>query len=87
MTTSNTDKLNLRLIRVDMYLSQFDLDIRHKADRDHVISDVLSRLSCFEDDSEEFDTLKDVDAYARTLVKMSPAFKTQLIEIYKADKK
>jgi hypothetical protein len=87
MITSNTNKLNLRLIRVDMYLSQFDLDIRHKADRDHVIFDALFRLSCFEDDSEEFDILKDVNVYARTLMKMSSAFKTQLIKIYKADKK
>jgi hypothetical protein len=30
MFTSNTNKLNLRLVRVDMYLSQYDLDIRHK---------------------------------------------------------
>jgi hypothetical protein len=43
MIISNTDKLNLRLVRIEMYLSQFELNIRHKFDRDHVISDALSR--------------------------------------------
>lgn len=43
--TFNIDKLNLRLVRAAMYLSQFELDIRHKADRDHVILDALFRLS------------------------------------------
>ncbi len=44
LSTSNTDKLNLRLVRVAMYLSQFELDIRVKIKRDHVILDALSRL-------------------------------------------
>ena len=42
---SNIDKLNLRLIRVFAYLSQFDLDVRYKSERINIVSNVLSRLS------------------------------------------
>ncbi len=90
MTTSNTNKLNLRLMRIDMYLSQFDLNIRHKSDREHVISDALSRLSCFEDEKltkkQDDDILDDIEAYAETLMKMSSIFKDRLVQTYKTDK-
>jgi hypothetical protein len=81
-----------------MYLSQFDLNVRHKADRDHVILDALFRLSFF--DSEEItkeiaknitkekdDTLKNVNVYVEILVKMFLTFKTRLIQTYEIDKK
>ncbi len=86
----NTNKLNLRLIRVAMYLSQFDLNIRHKAERDHVISNVLSRLSCFDEEkftrNEDDDTLDDVEAYVETLMKMFIIFKERLIQVYKTNR-
>ena len=44
LTTSSTDKLNLRLVRASQYLSMFDLSIRHKAGRTNVVPDALSRL-------------------------------------------
>lgn len=44
MLTSNFDKLNLGLIRTSPYLSQFDLDIRHKLGKTNVVADALSRL-------------------------------------------
>ena len=44
LTTFNNDKLNLRLVRTSQYLSDFNLSIRHKADKANVMSDVLSRL-------------------------------------------
>jgi hypothetical protein len=85
----NIDKLNLRLIRVVMYLSQFDLNVRHKSKRDHIISDVLSRLSSFEDEkftkNLENDILNDIDAYIEILVKMFNAFKKRLIQAYKTN--
>jgi hypothetical protein len=87
MNTSNTNKLNLRLVRIDMYLFQFDLNVRHKSDRDHVISNALSRLSSFDSSAEEFtDTLKDVKVYVEILIEMSFTFKTRLIETYKSDR-
>ncbi len=93
MITSNTDKLNLRLVRADMYLSQFDLDIKHKSERDHVISDALSRLSFFENNDEKLtknqnsDTLEDIEMYAEILMKMFTIFKNRLVQIYKIEKK
>lgn len=45
LTTSNTDKLNLRLVRASTYLSQFNLDIKYRPGKDHIIPDALSRLS------------------------------------------
>ena len=44
LNSVNTNKLNLRLMRASIYLSQFRLDVRHRSDKEHVISDALSRL-------------------------------------------
>ena len=41
---SFTDKLKFRFIRVFDYLQRFNLNIRHKLDKQHIISDTLSRL-------------------------------------------
>jgi hypothetical protein len=84
----NTNKLNLRLVRAVMYLSQFELDVRHKSKRDHVISNALFRLSTFDISSEEItNTLKDVNVYVETLIEMFSNFKTRLVNVYKIDKK
>ena len=42
---NNIDKLNLRLMRVSTYFSQFQLNVRYRFDKRHVLFDVLSRLS------------------------------------------
>ena len=44
LNSVNTNKLNLRLIRVFIYLSQFRLNVKHRSSKKHVISDALSRL-------------------------------------------
>ena len=44
LTTSSTDKLNLRLVRASQYLSSFDLVVKHKAGKSNVVPDALSRL-------------------------------------------
>ena len=44
LTTANTDKLNLRLIRASQYLSIFQLDIRHKVGKANIVLDTLFRL-------------------------------------------
>jgi hypothetical protein len=87
LITFNTDKLNLRLIRIVMYLSQFELDVRYKSERDHVISDALFRLSSFDNSTEKIsNTLKNVNAYVEIMIEMSSSFKNRLIEEYKTDK-
>lgn len=42
LTTSSTDKLNLRLVQASQYLQQFRLDVRHKAGKSHLVPDALS---------------------------------------------
>ncbi|KAI0998999.1 hypothetical protein K3495_g9197 [Podosphaera aphanis] len=42
--TSSVEKLNLRLIRASEYLQRFKLDVRHKAGKENIIPDALSRL-------------------------------------------
>ena len=44
LSTSSTDKLNLRLVRASQYLSSFKLSIRHKSGASNVVPDALSRL-------------------------------------------
>jgi hypothetical protein len=52
-------RMNLKLIRVSQFLSQFsNLEIRHKSRKYHLISDALSRLQSLNkedlsDDHEE----------------------------------
>lgn len=40
--TMSTEKLNLRLIRASEYLQRFNLDIRHKPGKQHIVPDALS---------------------------------------------
>ena len=44
LTTINSDKFNFRLVRISIYFSQFEFDVRHKPGKLHVIPDVLFRL-------------------------------------------
>ena len=44
LSSSSTDKLNLRLVRASQYLSQFDLTVKHKSGKSNVVPDALSRL-------------------------------------------
>ena len=81
--TSSTDKLNLRLVRASDYIQRFDLIIRHKSDKLHLVSDALSRLSiiaAFTKDhslNEKFDVL-----FTVSLMKMISEFKKKLIKEY-----
>ena len=45
LSFDSIDKLNLRLIKAFIYLSQFKLNIKYRLNKQHVISDVLFRLS------------------------------------------
>ena len=52
LTTSFTDKLNLCLIQAAAYIQQFQLKIHHKFEKQNIVSDTLSRLSCQEAEAE-----------------------------------
>ena len=42
---NNVDKLNMKLIRVSIFLSQFRLNVRYKSKRFYIILDAFNRLS------------------------------------------
>ena len=44
LINNSVDKLNIKLVRVFVYLSQFKLNIRYKLNRFYIILDALSRL-------------------------------------------
>ena len=96
-TFNNTNKLNLRLIRVFIYLFQFRLNIRYRFDKRHVISNVFFKLSIdksFLNESENLnlknyhDRLKDFFVnhqcltYNDMLINMLNVFRQQLIDDY-----
>ena len=53
LTTSNTDKLNLRLVRASQFLSALPIKIRVKPGKLHVVPDALSRLKTNPDSEED----------------------------------
>jgi hypothetical protein len=73
-----------------MYLFQFDLNVKHKSKWNHVISNVLSRFSYFENENfknnHNDDILNDIKTYVEILIKMFSTFKNRLIEDYKKNK-
>jgi Reverse transcriptase (RNA-dependent DNA polymerase) len=44
LSTTSTDKLNLRLIQAALYVQQFHLELYHKPGKTNVVPDALSRL-------------------------------------------
>ena len=98
LTTSNTDKFNFRFVRVSIYFFQFELDVKHKPGKLHVIPNALYRLA---KNTFPFSTTENVldvyrgffivedeplPAYHITLVKMADDFKTRFKQIYQDNK-
>ena len=81
LSSSSTDKLNLRLIRASTYLNQFRLNVKYRLGKLHVIPDALSRLSAASSPSsidpqiDEPEAL-DIDAF---LMGTAPALSKQRI--------
>ena len=77
------DKLNLRLIRISNYIQRFNLEIRHKSDKQHIIFDALSRLIS---DNHESKTESELNVlFTIFLVQMKKIFRKRLIDDYKTD--
>ena len=87
LNSTNTNKINLRLIRALMYLSQFQLKIRHCFEKFNIISDAFNRLSTRKTIQKKLINLKTyhdelknskndlIHAHAMTLVEMNAKFK------------
>ena len=86
LLTSSTNKLNLRLVRASNYIQRFDLIIKHKSDKLHLMSDALSRLSVSsaantQSKHEKFDEKFDL-FFTACLMKMTSEFRKRLIDEY-----
>ena len=97
LNSENIDKLNLRLIKISAYLSQFNIDIRYKSKKVNIVSNALSRLSSissFRNDAE-MNTLN-IDNYhcviqdiavttyvfQKSLIAMTSNFRARLLNDY-----
>jgi hypothetical protein len=98
LITTSTEKLNLRLVRASAFLSQFDLDVRFRPGKEHVVPDALSRLPQQDNSAQGLDEFLDtqvsstevhepVYAYNATLVEMSTDFRKALQNGYQKDRR
>ena len=77
------DKLNLRLIRASNYIQWFDLKIRHKSNKMHIVSDALSRLINFNINSKKFIDEKKLNVlFIINLINMKNIFRKKLLKNY-----
>ena len=90
LSSSSSDRMNLRLVRASQYASQFDLDVRWRPGKQNIVPDALSRLLRKREevsDPEATGILDDVFVYNFTLVEMSEDYRAKLAAAYKKDKK
>ena len=82
------NKLNFRLIRASNYIQRFNLDIRHKFDKQHVVSNVLSRLFNVNVNTSHEKIVNENELNALfivSLMKMNQKFKDRILIDYKID--
>ena len=82
LITSSIDRFNLRLIRASNYVQRFNLDIRHKFEKLHLISDALFRLSTkmslsFHDENDKLNVL-----FTIFFVEMTSKFRDRIVADY-----
>jgi hypothetical protein len=98
LITTSTEKLNLRLVRASAFLSQFDLDVRFRPGKEHVIADALSRLPQQDNLAQGLDEFLDtqvaaieahepVYTYNATLIEMSADFRKAIQTGYQKDRR
>lgn len=94
LTSSSVDRLNLKLVRASMYLSQFRIRVFHRSGKSNIIPDALSRLPTVRHntadltvDSLDIDgfNLDTADNLSGTLVQMADDFRSKLITGYTED--
>lgn len=101
LSFNSINKLNLRLMRAFIYLSQFDINVRHKSEKLHVVLDALLRLAnnvylsklkstldeTYHIDFESIYKHEEVAVYHVILIEMSNNFKSRLKEVYFINKR
>ncbi len=86
LSTSFTDKLNLRLIWAFKYLQRFNIEIRHKLGKWHIVLNTLSWLASTNSDIKPESIEGELDAlFTVLLVQMDPILKQKILDKYKSD--
>ena len=89
LTILSIDKLNLRLMRALNYIQRFNLNIRHKLEKQHIVSDALSRLatdSALESILRKSFAENELNAlFIMSLIKMNIDFKYRILNDYKTN--
>lgn len=86
LTITSIDKLNLRLVRTFDYLQRFNLDIRHKLDKQHIVLDVLFRLTSANIFAKKSFANDELNAlFTAFLVKMKSNFRVRIVDDYRID--
>ena len=84
ITIASTDKLNLQLIRALNYIQRFNVELRHKPNKQHIVPNALSRLTSTNTGiapaKSELDAL-----FTTTLVKVEENFRRKLVAGYTSD--
>ena len=69
MNSNNTNKFNLRLMRVFTYFFQFKIEIKYRLNKEHVIFDALFRLFSKNEQSKcNFDDKLNIEIYYNDVV-------------------
>ena len=79
----NTNKFNLRLIRVFIYLLQFRLNVKHRLNKKHIILNVFSRL--FFDNKQinqqiNFENILNFDIFYNNFVDLSNNYNVYVLQ-------
>ena len=78
------DKLNLRLIKAFDYIQRFEIELRHKSDKQHIVSDAFSRLVNINIDTA-FEKNELNVLFTIVFVKMKESFRQKLVVDYNID--
>lgn len=85
VSISSTMRINVCLVRVSQFLRQFNLDVRHKPGKEHIVPDALLCLASANHGKKTAE-YSELDAlYTCSLVGISDDFRSRLIEGYKKD--
>ena len=86
MIIISIDKLNLRLIKISDYIQRFELKLRHKSDKAHIILDALFKLASINiiiDITHEKDELNAL--FIIVVVNLNEIFRKRIIDEYTID--
>ena len=78
LTTFNSDKLNLRFVRVSQYLFDFNLSVKHKTDKVNVMSNALFRLQIDVFIIDKIDVFESLYEHALKFTQTNLTLKTSL---------